>query len=231
MAETGGADTGEGGGVRAEVLTVPRTARYYVAGTDGPDVREVWFVLHGYGQLASFFIRAFRPLAGGGRLVVAPEALSRFYLQEPAGRVGATWMTREERTHEIADYVRYLDVLHDRLLLPRAAAPPRVHLLGFSQGATTACRWAALGRVRPERLVLWAGEVPHDLDWPAHRDTLRRMRIDLVVGTRDGYMTAERRAALEGVLQGHDLPYRLHTFEGDHRLEPALLRRLVAEGG
>ena len=43
------------------------------------------------------------PLDDGSRLIVAPEALSRFYLgevsQRPASerRVGASWMTREDR--------------------------------------------------------------------------------------------------------------------------------------
>ena len=38
-------------------LEVPRTARYWVLGEDVAEPREVWFVLHGYKQLA----RRFRP--------------------------------------------------------------------------------------------------------------------------------------------------------------------------
>src|SRR2546425_9676771 len=74
-------------------------------------------VCHGSGQLAARSLRHFEPLADGTRLVVAPEALSRFYLEDttvPAKerKVGATWMTRENRLSEIDDYVRYLDALH-----------------------------------------------------------------------------------------------------------------------
>src|SRR2546425_7420836 len=87
-------------------LPVTRTARYFTLGESSPGVGEVWFVCHGYGQLAGRFLRHFEPLADGTRLVVAPEALSRFYLEDttvPAKerKVGATWMTRENRLSEI----------------------------------------------------------------------------------------------------------------------------------
>ena len=102
-------------------LSVPRTARYHVLGAMSQGLREIWIVCHGYGQLAARFLSWFAPLDDGTRLIVAPEALSRFYLDDRPGaihtesRVGATWMTREDREHEITDYVRYLDVLHDTL--------------------------------------------------------------------------------------------------------------------
>ena len=47
-------------------ITVNRTARYFTLGEVNDDLREIWFVLHGYGHLAERFIREFRPL--GGRL-------------------------------------------------------------------------------------------------------------------------------------------------------------------
>ena len=138
-------------------IEVPRTARYWVEGS-AKGARDVWFLLHGYGQLARDVLRAARPLAGAGRLVVAPEALSRFYPRAGGGHsgsaVGASWMTREDREHEVADYVRYLDAVCAEVLA--ALAPrPRIHLLGFSQGAATAARWAGCGEVRPATLVLW----------------------------------------------------------------------------
>ena len=78
-------------------------------------MRELWYVLHGYGQLAAPFLDDFRAIDDGTRLIVAPEALSRFYEGDVQARlhkdakVGASWMTREDRDAEIADYVAYLD--------------------------------------------------------------------------------------------------------------------------
>ena len=105
-------------------ITVRRTARYFTLGPADGSPRQVWFVLHGYGQLASQFVRVFEPLDDGTRLIVAPEALNRFYLvgvdtMPAADRpVGATWMTREDRDNEIEDYIAYLDDLAATVLAP-----------------------------------------------------------------------------------------------------------------
>src|SRR2546425_1041706 len=84
-------------------LAVDKTARYYSLGEPGPATRQLWFVCHGYGQLAGRFLRHFEPLDDGSRVIIAPEGLSRFYLSEsPAERrVGASWMTREDRLVEM----------------------------------------------------------------------------------------------------------------------------------
>src|SRR6266550_3439645 len=128
-------------------LSVARTARYYTLGE--PGATEVWFVCHGYGQLAGRFLRRFEPIADGSRLVVAPEGLNRFYVGSGEHRdqpVGATWMTREDRLNEIADYVKYLDAVYADVFGGKPTAA-RVRALGFSQGAATASRWVA--RARP----------------------------------------------------------------------------------
>src|SRR5882672_5733760 len=143
-------------------LQVTRTARFHTLG-DAARAREIWFLLHGYGQLASSMLDACAALAAPERLLVAPEALSRFYIRGGAGPIGATWMTREERDSEIIDYVSYLDAVALCIdeLGPRAAQ--KCNVLGFSQGAPTACRWACRGSTRFERIVLWGGGVPPEL--------------------------------------------------------------------
>src|SRR5258708_18756313 len=94
-------------------IGVTRSARYFTLGDSSRGVGEVWFVCHGYGQLASRFLEKLRVLDDGRRYLVAPEGLSRFYLSESPTerRVGASWMTREHRLAEIEDYVRYLHAL------------------------------------------------------------------------------------------------------------------------
>src|SRR5919202_1046254 len=103
--------------MREHHITVTRTARYVTLGDVHEALRQVWFVCHGYEQLPARFRQPSEDLAEGPRLIVAPEALSRFYVESGAGTrhadvpVGATWMTREDRLSEIADYVSYLDGL------------------------------------------------------------------------------------------------------------------------
>jgi len=220
------------GRMREHHIEVPRTARYHVAGDPGPATRDLWFVCHGYGQLARLFLRHFEPLAAGHRAIIAPEALSRFYLEDPEGghadaRVGATWMTREDRLTEIADYVRYLDAVHAEVAGAIPHADRRVVVLGFSQGAATACRWVTGGRIQPHELVLWGERLPHDLDLAAHAGALRAVRLTFVVGLEDPYVSREAVAEQEALLTAQGVPYRLLTFEGGHRMDAATLVRLA----
>lgn len=210
--------------MREHELSTSRSARYFTLGA--PErATEFWFVCHGYGQLASRFLERFRPLEAEARCIVAPEGLSRFYLTEhPAERrVGASWMTREDRLHEIDDYVRYLDAVYGTVN-PRTA---RVTALGFSQGTATACRWAALGAARLDRLILWGGEVPPDLDLKL----LRVPSLTLVYGTRDEFFTPKVVAANEARLREHGIRSELVSFEGAHEIDAQTLLCLTLAPG
>ena len=201
-------------------FSTSRSARYYTLGSP-EHAADLWFVCHGYGQLASRFLERFRPIEAERRCILAPEGLSRFYLTESPieRRVGASWMTREDRLHEIDDYVRFLDGVYAEVV-PRNA---RVTALGFSQGTATACRWTALGSSRVDRLIVWGGEVPPDLD-------LKRLGVPsltLVYGTRDEFFTPKIIAATETRLREHKIAYELVPFEGGHEVDELTLRRLI----
>lgn len=219
--------------MNAHSLAVYRTARYYTLGKAEP-VEEVWMVCHGYGQLARYFLRHFRAIEAPGRLVVAPEALSRFYMDDADGggtyrRVGASWMTRDDREADIADQTRWLDLAYtDALTHARIAERPRLVAFGFSQGGATAARWLARSPMLPpercHRLVLWGGDVPADLDLDAHR--WLDGRLTLVVGSRDAFATPERMAEIETRLREHGIAYDRLDFDGEHRLDADTLHRL-----
>ena len=218
--------------MREHHLTVQRTARYFALGP-GEGARDIWFVCHGYGQLARYFLRHFATLDNGSRLIIAPEALSRFYVEDPGGRhgdarVGATWMTREDRETEMRDYVAYLDALYAHVTAG-ATAHPRVTALGFSQGVATVARWVAAGRSAVQRLVLWAEYLPPDLDLVAAAPTLRTLSLTFVAGDQDSAITPERNAADETRLRDAGIPYRIVRFPGGHELHGETLRTLGAE--
>ena len=126
-------------------IQVAKTARYFQSGQLSASTKRAWIVLHGYGQLASYFSKHFEDLVDSDTCVIAPEGLSRFYLDGKWDRVGATWMTKEDRLHEIEDYLAYLDALCDQLF-GHLENQPEIVLLGFSQGTATAWRWLLKGK-------------------------------------------------------------------------------------
>jgi predicted esterase len=207
-------------------ITVARTARYFVAG-EVQGAEEVWFALHGYSQLAANFLRWFEPALRAGRLIVAPEGLSRAYFEEQkARRVGASWMTREDREAEIEDYVRYLDQVGDEIL---GMLPSRrcfeVH--GFSQGCATACRWVTFGRHAVDRLVLWGGTVPPDLDLERLRGSLRGAPILIAVGEADQFLGSGDLRQEEARLRGLGLEIEMRRFPGGHGVDRTTLAALA----
>ena len=216
-------------------IVVPRTARYSTLGAMHGFPRELWFVCHGFGQLAARFIRHFAPIDDGSRLIVAPEALNRYYLdplperrkqQEP--RVGATWMTREFRDAEITDYVRYLDLVAAEVRHHLTGASPRIVVLGFSQGTATVCRWLAHSELRADRLVLWAGLIPPELELARWAEKLEGAAVTLVVGDQDEFATPELLAAEAERLSDAGLAYSLHRFAGGHTVDAAALEAVAA---
>ena len=216
-------------------LAVTRTARYYIVGDGTGDdaIEDLWIVCHGYGQLAATFVAPFEKLAIPWRRVVAPEGLSRFYLDasrkpgDAEPRVGATWMTREDREREIEDQVTYLDALADHVRPARAMSSVRLRVLGFSQGVATVVRWLDRGRVRADEIILWAGSLPPDVNLATFAARIGSVPVVLVVGTRDALApwaaadTALRRLTDAGVSA------RLVTFAGGHRLDDATLAALA----
>lgn len=220
--------------MREHHLSVTRTARYYTLGEPSALIRELWIVCHGHGQLAARFLKQCEGIEEPGRMIVAPEALSRYYIDAPGephatARVGATWMTREDRLSEIADYVSYLDALADSLLQQLDPHAVSVHALGFSQGAATASRWFVGGRTRIARLILWGGTVPPDLELRELRARLADAELLLVSGDSDPVVDPARIAEDEERLLAASVPFRRLQFAGGHRLDAETLATVASE--
>ncbi|CAN5923082.1 esterase [soil metagenome] len=211
-------------------IVVPRSARYYTLGPTHGFPREVWIVCHGYGQLASRFLEHFAGLDDGRRLIVAPEALSRFYLDpiperrdQRNPRVGATWMTKEDRDAEIADQLTYLDLVATEVRQRISGASPRLVVFGFSQGTATVCRWLAASDLRADHLVLWAGGIPPEIDLPTWAAQLRGASVTLVAGDADTMVPPEAVAREAERLSSDGVAFHAHRFAGGHRVDPDAL--------
>lgn len=205
-------------------LVTTRRARYFTEGGGEQPLRESWIVLHGLGQLASVFMTYFRSIATPSRLIVAPEALNRHYIMESGSRsndakIGATWMTREDRENEIADYVDYLD----NVWRETSQGATRVTVLGFSQGVATAARWIARGKSRIDRFIAWAGQIPPDVEPSAFAKL--NGGITIVSGDKDEFASWIGEGDPAGRLTAAGATPKMLTFDGGHRMD-----RLTLEG-
>jgi predicted esterase len=208
-------------------LPVTRTARYFTLGDPG-SAEHIWFALHGYGQLASTFLGYLATLDNGSRLIVAPEALSRFYLDDGKGPPGASWMTREDRENEISDYVRYLDQVCVEVMA-NCRGTARSYALGFSQGVATLGRWLDRGSTKHEAFCLWAGTLPQELALTEPHPALAGRRVALVAGHGDKYLRQDWLDLESGrMAQAAAGEVRRFPFHGGHRLDRTVLSSVAA---
>jgi predicted esterase len=201
-------------------------ARYFTYGTLNSTTKNIWFICHGYGQLAAFFIRKFHALNPDENYVIVPEGLHRFYLNGHSGRVGASWMTKEERLSDIENYVNYLDTVYTQEVKTNYNAT--IILLGFSQGAATASRWAAMGKSKIDRLILWAGVFPPDLPFESCLNKINNLNPLLVIGNQDEFISADEMKEKEKWLSEQCINYKLLTFDGKHDIDEEILLKIEA---
>ncbi|GIV33036.1 MAG: esterase [Chitinophagales bacterium] len=204
-------------------IPVMRTARYCTLGIPSASTHTVWFACHGYGQLAADFIQQLKPLHDEKTWIVAPEGLSRFYVKGFFGKTGASWMTREDRLHEISDYLNYLEKLREHIL-GQSSSSVQLKILGFSQGVSTVCRWVTLRNPRPAAIWLCSGNIPDDIDKHAFRFVTQSCPVHLLVGKKDPLI---RQTDLETALnhiEQHQWNIQVTVFEGAHEVNAALIK-------
>lgn len=201
-------------------LTFQKTFRYEIL-NDFDQATTVLYVLHGYGQLAKFFIQKFKDL-DDNLLIVAPEGMHRFYRKGNSGRVGASWMTREAREVDIEDNLKWLTEL-DKTLSQKYPIQKRI-VLGFSQGGSTAARWRLSKLVSFDSLIIWGSDFP-----PEEQNAIKLLSGDFnnyfVVGTQDEFFDDDQRNSL--IEQYKSLGFKISTYIGHHDIDVKTLNDLI----
>ncbi len=208
-----------------QYLPFKAQGRYAILGSLSSDTSKVLFVFHGQGQLARYFIQKFKPLITQGYTVIAPEGLHHYYLQGFSGRVGASWMTSENRLVAIANYISFLDRAYQDV--KRKASPSvKLHLLGFSQGTATASRWIEQSKFDFEQLILWGGALPPDLNKEKILGRMKNNKLIQVIGKKDPYMNTDKINELKGLVNNYQLFSDYRMYEGGHDIEATVLNEL-----
>lgn len=178
-------------------------------GADGPPLL-VGF--HGYGENAERHLAELRQIPGSaGWLLCAVQALHPFYNQK-TGDVVASWMTRLDREHAIADNVRYVGEVVAEVRRDFGAGETLVYA-GFSQGAAMAYRAAAAGASGSgacRGLVVLGGDVPPELDLTGLPQVL------IGRGTGDTWYTQDKLERDLALLAGKGVRARSLVYQGGH---------------
>lgn len=213
--------------MQKNLISVNRTARYFTLGQPTNSLEQVWYIFHGYGQSASELLEQFAYFEKGTRYFIAPEGLSRLYVSGHSGKVGASWMTKECRENEIADYLNYINALYKQIQENLPEKEIKSVLFGFSQGVATLCRWLGQVSINADRLILWAGTIPDDVDLWRIKAHYPQLHVDLVYGTQDAFACPDVIKEQEERLQKAEMNYRKIRFDGKHEIHPPTMTKLI----
>lgn len=203
--------------MKTQHIIISQKARIVTLGEQSSQVERIWLVLHGYGQLSKYFILKFESIAIGNTLVVAPEGLNRFYLNGFSGRVGATWMTKEDRLTDIENNHNYLSAVFEeyKSKFPKA----KFGVIAFSQGAATAVRWYCHAQPQIQQLIVWSGSFPEDLNWFEDVKKLNKVPLTFILGNRDEFIDETKLAEQSQFLRDKGLNFNLIRFDGGHDID------------
>jgi predicted esterase len=203
-------------------LISKKTFRYYTKGKI-EKAKHLLIVLHGYGQLAEYFIKKFEDISED-YFIVAPEGMHRFYLKGSSGRVGASWMTKEAREIDIKDNLNWLNELYFQINSEKKFDKKIV--LGFSQGGATAARWIN-ERKDITSFILWASVFPPDLLIGNEIINFEERSNHFVLGNEDEYFTPDQQTECLSFFKENN--YKTHVFNGKHTIDNQILQTILSE--
>ena len=200
-------------------ISVSKTAHYSTYGElNKNSTKRIWIAMHGYGQLSSRMIQKFDFLDPKENYVIAAEGLNRFYWDGKGDRRPVScWMTSQDRYHEIEDFTKYLQSLHDRYCR-HVNQNVQIILMGFSQGCATMWRWIHAFQPRYHVAVNWAGWIPEDISYTHLKTFLADKKHFLLYGDEDHFLTDSVVIGIKEIITLNELDIVIQKFKGDHRI-------------
>lgn len=210
--------------MKTHSIQTTKTARYYTIGELGEKTTEIIFVFHGYAQLAKDFIQNFESILNESRFIIAPEGLNKFYSKGFFGKVGASWMTKEDRENEIKGNLNFCDNIYNHFA-EHLNEEIKIKLFGFSQGGATASRWFVNSKLQNAELILWGSSIPHDIDYQKLRSKLIQP-VKIIIGGNDEFISNENLTTELNRLKENEIEFELKKYPGKHNIQPGLLKKL-----
>jgi len=198
---------------------------YATLNTLQDSTQTIWIVFHGIGYLSRYFLKYFAGLPADEHYIIAPQAPSKYYLNSEYKHVGASWLTKERTMEDLETVLAYIDAVMSDLNIPDSC---KVHILGYSQGASIALRWLCHSKHRCDKLILYAGGIPNEITSEDVEFLKKNTEVSIVYGKQDKFLTVERMAIEEKKIQllFGDRARRV-SYNGGHEVDPEVITRFA----
>jgi predicted esterase len=211
--------------IKEKEVSYQASSSYSTLNSPGPNTKIVWIVFHGIGYLSRYFLKYFKDLPAEENYIIAPQAPSKYYLNDTYTHVGASWLTKENTMSELSNVLQFLDRIMEQESFPDDC---RINILGFSQGASIALRWVCRSQIKCDKLILYAGGIPNELTGEDTAILMQNTEISIVFGKQDAFLTVERMVAeekkIERLFGGR---VKRVDFEGGHEMRPEVLNQFI----
>ena len=99
-------------------VTYQATNSYTTLNALTDKTKNIWIVFHGIGYLSKYFLKYFDKLPAEENHIIAPQAPSKYYLNNQYRHVGASWLTKENTANETQNVLNYLDAVYTAINIP-----------------------------------------------------------------------------------------------------------------
>ncbi|NER16466.1 alpha/beta hydrolase [Spongiivirga citrea] len=207
-------------------ITYTTSNSYSTLNALGPRTKNVWVVFHGIGYLSRYFMKYFKDLDADENYIIALQAPSKYYLNGEYKHVGASWLTKEDTATALKNVLTYTQQVFETEQIPEDV---NLIVLGYSQGVSIACRWIVHNKIKCDKLVIFAGSIPHEIT----KDDMaflneNNTKVHSIVGDKDEWLTASRLKTEKekgDLLFGDRISYTI--FDGKHELKKELLQTVL----
>ena len=212
--------------MKKNIIDFSFSAPYFKIGSFSKRTKNLWIIFHGYGQLVEEFSTSFSDIDPEENVLIFPQGLSTFYLKGVDKKIGANWMTAQDRDLDITNYLNYLDQMYEHEAKPHLDQL-KLNILGFSQGGHTASRWINHSRVSYNKLILWGSGLAHEINKEHIETAFSKGKNFCVIGDNDRFISTEQLINATKRYSTIGFDHELIEYHGKHDIYPKVLKQLI----